>query len=212
MKLYYSPSASSLAAHIVMREADRRFDLERVDVKSHRAASGADYLQINPKGDVPALQLDGPHSEILTEAPVILEYIGDLAAEKRLVPPAGTFARYHLEEWLSFISSELHHDLWALCSAEIPASYRQQLRGRISERFVYLEQVLVDRAYLMGETFTVADAYLFAMLQWCDKAELDLPLWPNLEDFEFRVSQRPSVIAAMHEEGVAGRHHWKRSA
>ncbi len=212
MKLYYAPGACSLAVHIALREAERHFDLDRVDLSTHRTASGVDYRTINPKGYVPALELDGGGSEVLTEVPVVLQYIADLVPEQRLAPPNGTFARYHLQEWLSFISSELHKQFSPLWKRETPDRYAAVLRGKIGERFVYLQEVLTDRGFLTGETFTVADAYLFTMLQWCDKLGIDLQLFPNLDDYEQRVSQRPAVMAAMAAEGLAGRHHWRRSA
>ena len=121
MKLYYSPGACSLSPHIVLREAGRRFDLERVDLKSHRTASGVDYLAVNPKGYVPALQLDGPGSPILTEGPAIVQYIADLAPDARLVPPNGTFARYHLQEWLGFLTTEVHKMFRWLGRPDTPA-------------------------------------------------------------------------------------------
>ncbi|MDQ3338294.1 MAG: glutathione binding-like protein [Myxococcota bacterium] len=189
MKLYYAPGACSLAPHIALREAGRHFDLERVDLKTRRTSSGANFLGINPRGDVPALQLDGPGSDVLVENAAVLQYIGDLAPEKLLVPPNGTFARYQLQSWLSFISGET-----------------------IGQHLLYLEEVLVGRAYLMGERFTVADAYLFVVLQWGDKLDMDLKTYPNLDDYEFRISQRPAVQQAMAAEGLRGRHHWKKSA
>lgn len=211
MKLYYSPGACSLAPHIALRETDRFFDLERVDLKSHRTSSGADYMLINPRGYVPALQLDGPGSDVLTEVPAILQYIADLAPEAMLAPPNGTFARYHLQSWLSFIGSELHKQFGPLFGKPTDAVAAHQ-RGKISERFMYLEDVLTDRAFLMGERMTVADAYLFVMLQWCDRFRIDLQLYPNLDDYEFRVAQRGTVRMAMAAEGLHGRHEWKKSA
>jgi glutathione S-transferase len=162
MKLYYSPGACSLSPHIVLREAGRRFDLERVDLRTHRTASGLDYLAVNPKGYVPALQLDGPGTPILTEGPAIVQYIADLAPEARLVPPSGTFARYHLQEWLNFLATELHKPFQPLLDRTFPRSavVAEHLRGKIGRRLLYLQDVLDDRAFLMGETVTVADAYL----------------------------------------------------
>jgi glutathione S-transferase len=212
MKLYYAPGACSLSPHIVLREAGRRFDLERVDLKTHRTASGADFLTINPKGYVPALQLDGPGSPILTEGPAIVQYIADLAPDARLVPPHGTFARYHLQEWLNFVSTEIHKQFSPLFERKQPAAVAEQLRGKIGARFLYLQDVLNDRAYLMGETFTVADAYLFVMLQWCQPHGIDLALYPNLDDYEYRIAQRTAVQAALAAEGVLGRHRYRRSA
>jgi glutathione S-transferase len=212
MKLYYAPGACSLSPHIVLREADRRFDLERVDLASHRTASGADYLTINPKGYVPALQLDGPDTPILTEGPAIVQYVGDLAPEARLVPPNGTFARYFLQEWLNFISSEIHKQFAPLFDPTLPAAVAEVLRGKIGKRFLYVQDVLSDRAYLMGETFTVADAYLFVMLQWCGPHGIDLGLYPNLDDYEHRIAERPAVQAALAAEGLLSRHQYRRSA
>ena len=214
MKLYYSPGACSLSPHIVMREAGRRFDLERVDLRSHRTASGLDYYTVNPKGYVPALQLDGPGSPILTEGPAIVQYIADLAPDARLVPPSGTFARYHLQEWLNFISTELHKQFAPLLDPTFPrsAAVAEHLRGKIGRRLLYLQDVLDDRAFLMGETFTVADAYLFTMLQWCGLQSIDLALYPNLDDYEARIADRPAVQAALSAEGLRERHHYHRSA
>jgi glutathione S-transferase len=212
MKLYYSPGACSLSPHIVLREAGRRFDLERVDLRTHRTASGADYFTINRKGYVPALQLDGPDSPILTEGPAIVQYIGDLAPELHLVPPSGTFARYHLQEWLNFLSTELHKQFGPLFDATTPAAVAERLRGKIGGRLIYLQDVLEDRAFLMGETFTVADAYLFVILQWCPRHGIDLELYPNLDDYEHRIADRPAVEAALAAEGLLERHRYRRSA
>jgi glutathione S-transferase len=212
MKLYYSPGACSLAAHIALREADRTFELERVDLRAHRTAAGTDYYTINPKGYVPALQLDGPGSLVLTENAAILQYIGDLAPERGLVPPNGTFARYHLQEWLSFIGGEIHKQFSPLFHPDTPAFTQERARGRIGERFSYLSGVLVDRAFLMGETFTVADAYLFALLRWSDRFGIDLQLWPNLDEYFLHITQRPAVQAALGAEGLLEHKRLKRTA
>jgi glutathione S-transferase len=206
MKLYYSPGACSLAPHIALREAERHFDLERVDLKSHRTSSGADFGLINPRGYVPALQIDDAGSEVLCEAAAVLQYIADLAPEKMLAPANGTFQRYHLNAWLTFVSSELHKQFGPLF-AKAPETVQAQQRGKISERFMYLEDVLTDRKFLMGETFTIADAYLFVMLQWAAKFDIDLFLYPNLADYEDRVYARPAVQAAMAAEGLHSRYH-----
>lgn len=212
MKLYYAPGACSLAPHIALREADRRFDLERVDLRTHRTASGGDYTMVNPKGYVPALQLDGPGSPILTEAAVVLQYIADLAPEARLAPAQGSLARYHLNEMLNFISSELHKQFGPLFAAKTPRAVQEQQRGKIADRLLYLQDVLSDRAYLMGETFTVADAYLFVMLQWSGAHGIDIALFPNLDDYEGRVVARPAVEMALAAEGLLEKHHARRSA
>lgn len=212
MKLYYAPGACSLSPHIALREAERRFDLERVDLKTHRTASGVNYLTINPRGYVPALQLDGPGSPILTEGPAIVQYIADLAPEAKLAPPSGTFARYHLQEWLNFISTEIHKQFSPLFDGTTPPAVAERLRGRIGRRLLYLQDVLCDRAFLLGETFTVADAYLFVMLQWCEPHGIDLGLYPNLDDYESRIARRPAVHAALAAEGLLERHQYHRSA
>lgn len=212
MKLYYSPGASSLAPHIALREADRGFELERVDPRAQRTASGGDYLLINPKGDVPALELDGPGSTILTEVAAILQYIADLVPEHGLAPPNGTFGRYHLQEWLSFISTEIHHQFSPLFAPDTPALTQERLRGKIGERFLYLADVLSSRGYLMGETFTVADCYLFAMLRWTDRFDLDLKIWPNLDDYFQKIFIRPTVQMAMAAEGLLETKRLRRSA
>ena len=212
MKLYYAPGASSLAPHIALREAERHFDLERVDLVTRRTASGRDYREVNPKGYVPTLELDGAQGETLTEVQVILQYIGDLAPEHHLVAPSGTFARYHLQEWLAFISTELHKQLRPLLDGNLPASVQAGLRAKVNERMLYLQDILADRPYLMGETFTVADAYLFVMLLWCERLGLELQLWPNLDAYESRIADRPTVEAALAAEGIAARHRLRRSA
>jgi glutathione S-transferase len=212
MKLYYAPGACSLSPHIVLREAERQFDLERVDLESHRTASGSDFLLINPKGYVPALQLDGPGSPILTEGPAIVQYIADLAPDAHLAPPNGTFARYHLQEWLNFLQGELHKQFGTLKHDKLPRAAVETVRGRLGDRLLYLQDVLSDRAFLMGESFTVADAYLFTMLQWCGQHGIDLGLYPNLDDYEVRIANRPAVQAALAAEGLLERHHYKRSA
>ena len=212
MKLYYSPGACSLAPHIALREAERSFELVRVDLHTHRLATGEDFKQINPKGYVPALQLDGDGSEVLTEAQVVLQYIADLAPEKNLAPPSGTFARYHLQEMLAFISSELHKQFGPLFAPETPAPVQERQRGKIGERLVYLQDRLADRGYLMGETFTVADAYFLVMLRWTERFGMGLQLWPNLDDYFHRVAQRPSVQAALGAEGLLPAQRVRRTA
>jgi len=202
MKLFYSPGACSLSPHIALREAERRFELDRVDLKTHRTASGADYLAINPKGYVPALELDGPGSAILTEGPAIVQYIADLAPERRLAPPNGTFARYHLQEWLNFIATELHKQFGPLFVAESPAATVAGARDKLARRFAYVDSVLGAQPFVMGERFTVADGYLFVMTRWCERFAIDIKPWPNLARHLHDVARRPAVRAAMAAEGL----------
>lgn len=202
MKLYYAPGACSLAPHIVLREVERRFDLERVDLGTHRTASGSDFYKINPKGYVPALELDGPGSRALTEVAAIVQYVADLAHETRLAPPNGTFARYHLQEWLNFISAEIHKQFGPLFDARLASLVGDRQRAKIDGRLRFVEGVLSDRPFVMDETFTVADAYLFVMLQWSRSHGIDLARYPRLADYERRIAARPAVEAAMSAEGL----------
>lgn len=212
MKLYYAPGACSMVPHIVLREAEQHFDLERVDLKTHLTASGRDFKQINSKGYVPALQLDDPAGDVLTEVPAVVQYIGDLVPDLRLVPANGTNARYHLQEWLNFIATEIHKQFGPLFARDTPAVILAKQRAKINERLIWIEQVVVDRPYLMGETFTVADAYLFVMLEWCERYGMELQLWPNLDEYESRISARPAVEATFAAEGLRDRHRYRRSA
>jgi glutathione S-transferase len=210
MKLYYSPGACSLAPHIALREAERTFELERIDLRSKKTSTGADYLQINPKGYVPALQLDGPDSDILTEAPVILQYIADLVPERGLAPPNGTFGRYYLQEWLNFLSSEVHKMFGPLFAPDTPVPTQERSRSKISERLAYTAKRLDGKPFLTGDTFTVADAYLFAMLRWCERFEIELD--DRFTDYFHRVSERPAVQAALLAEGLLETKRHRRSA
>lgn len=212
MKLYYAPGRCSLAAHIALRESEHRFDLERVDLGTMRTASGRNFSDLNPKGDVPLLELDD--GDTLTETPVVLSYIADLVPDRHLAPPAGTsMIRYHFQEWLAFIATELHAQFTPLFDPTTPAHVQAVLRGKINDRLLYIQEVLTDRSFLMGETFTAADAYLFTMLQWCERFGLDLPLWPNLDVYEWKVAHRPAVEATLAAEGLLDRHrHYRRTA
>lgn len=213
MKLFYSPGTTSLAPQIVLREIERGFDVERVDLKTHRTASGRDFMLVNAKGDVPALQLDeNPGSPLLTETQVILLYLADLDPERRLAPAPGVIGRYHLFELLSFIATEIHKPMSELQNPDLPSRYAGTLRGAIGERLLYLQDILFDRAYLMGETFSIADAYLFTMLQWCPRVGIDIQLFPNLDDYEYRCSQRQTVHDALLAEGLISRHAFRESA
>lgn len=203
MRLYYSPGAASLGVHIALREAGRNFDLVRVDLRTKRTADGAEYLGMNPRGGIPALQL-ADHGDLLTQHAAILQYVADLAPETGLAPPAGTFARYHLQSWLELIGVELEARFEPLFEPDTPELVQQRVRARLGERFNYIGDVLQDRPYLMGGGFTVADAYLYAVLRWCERFELDLDLWPNVEQYFVHVGERPSVEAALAAEGLSG--------
>jgi glutathione S-transferase len=201
MKLYYAPGACSLSPHIVLREAGLKFDLERVDLAAKKLKeSGADYLQINPKGQVPLLQLDG--GDKLTEGPAIVQYIADQKPESGLAPPNGTMPRYHVQEWLNFVTSDLHKVFAPLFRATTPEEFVKITKETLADKFAYLDQHLAKNQYLMGDKFTVADAYCFVVVGWSKYKDIDLARWPNLKAYMDRVAARPKVQEAMKAEGL----------
>jgi glutathione S-transferase len=201
MKLYYSPGACSLSPHIVLREAGLAFDLEKVDLKAHKTETDADYTQINPKGYVPALRLDD--GSLLTEGPAIVQYIGDLKPESGLVPKAGTMERVRLQEWLNFVSTEIHKGFSPLFGADTPDAYKTIVKTKLAKRFDYLESQLADeRQYLMGDRFTTPDAYAFVTLSWGKFVDVDLGPWRHISAYLARVAARPKVQEALKAEGL----------
>ena len=197
MKLYFMPGACSLAPHIALREAGLSFDLEQVE-RSKKTKSGDDYLAINAKGSVPALRLDD--GQVLTESGVIQQYIADKAPAKKLAPAAGTTERYRLQEWLNFVSSEIHAGSAPLFQTALPEAAKAHFRERLFKRFDYLDGILAESTYLMGEQFSVADAYLFTVLGWCRFFAIDLGRWPSLAAYAARIGERPAVQAALRAE------------
>jgi glutathione S-transferase len=200
MKLYFSPGACSLSPHIVLREAGLAFDLEQVDVRAKKTAGGGDFFQVNPKGQVPTLLLDD--GDILTEGPAIVQYIADKAPASKLAPAPGTKERYHLAEWLNFITSELHKNFSPLFRPTTPEDYKPIARENLAGRFSYVDKKLAGRSFLLGDTFTVADAYLFVMTNWANSLHVDLTPWSNVGAFRERVLARPKVQEAMKTEGL----------
>lgn len=201
MKLYFSPGACSLSPHIVLRESGLPFELERVDLQTKKLkSSGADFLAVNPKGQVPVLQLDS--GEILTEGPAIVQYLADQKPASGLAPANGTLARYHLQEWLNFITSELHKGFSPLFRPNTPADYLPIAKENLANKFTFLDKQLAGRKYLMGDGFTVADAYGFTIVGWSKYKEIDLGRWPNLNAYMDRVGSRPKVQEAMKAEGL----------
>lgn len=198
MKLYYSPNACSLSAHIVLRECDTTFEMESVDLKNKKTDSGADYLKINPKGYVPALKLD--NGQILTEASVIIQYLADTSPQFKLAPALGTFERYRLQEWLSFIATEIHKGLGVFFIPNLPEEFKKIAMGNIQRKLDYLEKHLSKHAMLLDDTFTVADAYLFTILRWTHYFKMDLTPWPSLPKYMETIAQRPAVQAALKAE------------
>lgn len=201
MKLYFSPGASSLPTHIVLREAGLAFDLERVDLKAKKYGKDRDFLRINPKGYVPTLQFED--GGVLTEGTAIMLWAADQAPEKHLAPPPGTMERYRLLEWLNFISAELHKQYSPLFNPASGDDLKQRQRELIARRLDYVQAALGSNPYLLGETFTIADAYLFTVLGWNRWVDIDLKKWPKLAEFMDRVAARPKVQAALAAEKPA---------
>jgi glutathione S-transferase len=199
MKLYFSPGTCSLAAHIALREAGLDFDLVRVDLRQRKLADGSDFAAINPKGYVPVLELDD--GVCLTEVPAIVQYIADRIPESGLAPRPCTLQRYQLQEWLGFISAELHKAFGQLFKADTPAAYKRIIQENLAARLGYVAACLKDRSYLLGEQFTVADGYLFTVLAWSPVVGIDLGQWPTLLAFQERIGQRQSVRDALAAEG-----------
>ncbi|PWU28415.1 glutathione S-transferase [Pseudomonas delhiensis] len=198
MKLYYAPGACSLASHITLRELGLPFELVRVDNRSKRTANGADYLAINPKGYVAALQLDD--GQVLTEGPAILQYLADLRPEAGLAPASGGLARARLQEWLNFIGSEIHAGMNPLFDGALPEALKARFRDQVGKRLEQTAPALERSSYLLGEGFGVADAYLFTVLGWTQRLGIDLANWPALQRFVARVAVRDSVRAALNAE------------
>jgi glutathione S-transferase len=199
MKLYYAVGACSLSPHIALSEAGIDTTLVKVDTKTHKLADGTDFYTINPKGYVPVLELD--NGERLTEGPAIVQYIADQNPAAGLAPPAGTMDRYRLQEWLNFISTELHKQFGPLFQQTTPAEYKDALKEKIGKRFDWLARELRGRDYLMGRQFTVADGYLFTILTWTDPVGIALARWTALADYRGRIAARPKVRDAMIAEG-----------
>lgn len=201
MKLYYAPNTCSLSPHIVAAEAGLALDLEQVDLGSHRTATGADYRAVNPLGYVPALQLDD--GQVLTEGAAIVQYLADRAPGAGLAPPPGSVERARLQEWLSFVGTELHKAFspW-LFHAEVGAQAQAYARARIAARLAYVERRLAAAPYLMGEAFTAADAYCFTVVGWSAFAGIDLAPFPRLQRYLERIAARPKVREAMRLQGL----------
>ncbi len=200
MKLFLKPGACSLSPHIVLEELGLPHETEVVDLAKKTTASGQDYLAINPKGYVPALLLDS--GELLTEGPAIVQYLADLAPEKRLAPANGSVARYQLQAWLTFIGTEVHKSFSPFFNPKAPQEWKDIARANLERRLAYIAQQLEGRDYLLGSDFTVADAYLFTVLNWSKFIRLDLGAWPLLAAYQARVAARPAVQAALKAEGL----------
>ncbi|HEU5217314.1 MAG TPA: glutathione transferase GstA [Gemmatimonadales bacterium] len=202
MKLYYFPGACSISPHIALREAGLQFDLERVDPNTRKTTGGEEYAQVNPKGYVPALRLD--NGEVLTEGAVIVQYVADQKPEAGLAPPAGTMERWRLQEWLTFIATELHKGVSPLFNAKISDEMRESVKARVKSRVDFLARNLEGHEFLLGDKFTVVDGYAFyALRAWQRASKADLSAWPDLARYYARLGARPSVDAALKAEGIS---------
>lgn len=200
MKLYYSPGACSLSPHIAFLEAGLPVTLVKVDTKTHRLGDGADFYAVNAKGYVPVLEL--PDGRRLTEGPAIVQYLADRNPASRLAPAVGSFERYRLQEWLNFITSELHKQYSPFFAPATPVGYKIILREKIASRLDWLAGQLGGNDYLMGREFTVADAYLYTILRWSPFVGIELARWPVLAAYQARVEARPQVRKALVAEGL----------
>ena len=200
MKLYYAKGACSLSPHIVLIEAGLPYTLEKVDMGSKKTAQGVDYLTVNNKGAVPALQLDD--GKVLTEGPAVVQYLADLKPESGLAPRAGTFERYQLMEILNYIASEVHKSFSPLFNPASSTDMKANAKATLDKKFEWLTAFLGSKTYLLGNTFTVADAYLFTILSWTSHVGIDLGKWPVLSAYHSRIAQRPKVQQALREEGL----------
>ena len=200
MKLYYSPGACSLSPHIALLEAGLPYDLVKVDLRAKKLENGDDYLKVNPKGQVPALALDS--GELVTEGPVIVQIIADKVSAKNLAPARDSAERYKLQEWLTYINSEVHKSFGPMFSPVLADEAKAFFKDRVMGKFRYVESQLAGRDYLMGKQFTVADGYLFTMLAWAERMKFDLAAMPNLLAYKARVGARPKVQEALTKEGL----------
>jgi len=202
MKLYYSPGACSLSPHIVLHESGLKFEAIAAPTKTKKLPDGSDYLAINPRGYVPLLELDD--GQRMTEGPAIVQYIADQVPAKNLAPANGTMARYRLQEWLTFIGTELHKGFSPLFNPAANDDFKAFSKTRLADRLKWVNQQLEGKAYLLGDQFSVADAYLFVVTNWAKPMAIDLSPYANLLAFRDRVAARPAVQAAMKAEGLLG--------
>jgi glutathione S-transferase len=201
MKLYYAPGACSLAPHIILQELGKKFEIEKVDLRAKKTEAGSDFSKINTKGYVPTLELNAK-GDVLTEVATILQYLADKAKATKLLPKAGTMARYRAMESLNFVASELHKGIGGLFSPTMPADGKKAIIERVSVRLTWLDGVLAKQNFLTGKSFGVADAYAFTVINWCKMVGIETAQWKNIGAFMARVGARPAVQAALKAEGL----------
>lgn len=200
MKLYYKAGACSLSPHIILRETGVDFSLVKVDLALKKTEAGDDYLEVNAKGQVPALLLDD--GSLLTEGVAIVQYLADKVPDRQLLAPAGSMTRYHTLEWLNYIATELHKGFSPLFNPATPDEYKTIARNALEKKFQYVNEELNDKQWLMGLRFSVADAYLFTVLRWANAVKLNLEGLSNIDAFMERMKARPAVAAALAAEGI----------
>ena len=200
MKLYYSPGACSLSPHIMLREAGLAFEPVLASTKTHKLQDGTDYYTINPKGYVPLLELDD--GQRLSEGPAIVQYLADKVPAKNLAPANGTMERYRLQEWLNFITSELHKGFGVLFNPAMPEEAKTVMKAKLTDRLMWVDGQLAGKQYLMGDGFSVADAYLFTITNWSKFVGVDVSGLANLGAFMKRMAARPAVQEALKAEGL----------
>ena len=200
MKLYFSPGACSLAPHIVLNESGLPFTLVKADLRAHKLDDGSDYYQTTSKGQVPLLEFD--NGERLSEGPAITQYIADQVPAKKLAPPNGTMERYRVQEWLNFVTSELHKGIGGLFNPAMPEDGKAVIRARATSKLQWVDERLEGKQYLVGDVFTIADAYLFTVTNWTGHTGIDISGMKNLSAFQARMAARPAVQAALKAEGL----------
>lgn len=201
MKLYFAPGACSLSPHIVLRETGQKFDLVQVDLREKKTKDGDDFTKVNGKGQVPTLETDEGFT--LTEGPAIIQYVGDKNPGSKIVPANGSKERYQIQELLNFITSDLHKNFTPLFRPNTPDAYKQIAKDTIAAKLKWVNEKLAGKQYLMGDAFSVADAYLYVMTRWAQRQEIDMSQLPNVKAFAERVAARPKVQEALKAEGLA---------
>ncbi len=201
MKLFYKPGACSLASHIVLRESGVDFTLEKVDLANKRLENGGDFFNVNPKGQVPAVQLDD--NTLLTEGTAIMQYIADSVPDRQLLAPVGSITRYKALEWLNYVATELHKGFTPLFRPDTPEEYKPAVRAQLEKKLRFIEEALSDKQWINGLRFTIADAYLYTVLRWARAVKLTMDDLSNVNAYMDRVAARPAVIAALAAEGLS---------